>query len=217
MFWNGRLCNEIEFESSLNWNNISTHDFLIYFIPIFVYLEILYKIMNRIFLIGYMGAGKTTAGRELAKELELDFIDLDHFIQARYQKTVNQLFQEVGEDEFRNIERNMLKEVGEFENVVISSGGGTPCFFDNIEYMNQSGITIYLKATPEALSSRLNLCKDKRPLIKDKDEDELYKFVLASLVKREPFYSKAKIIFETEELVTREDVKKYVQQIIEKI
>lgn len=217
MFWNGRLCNEIEFESSLNWNNISTHDFLIYFIPIFVYLEILYKIMNRIFLIGYMGAGKTTAGRELAKELELDFIDLDHFIQARYQKTVNQLFQEVGEDEFRNIERNMLKEVGEFENVVISSGGGTPCFFDNIEYMNQSGITIYLKATPEALSSRLNLCKDKRPLIKDKDEDELYKFVLASLAKREPFYSKAKIIFETEELVTREDVKKYVQQIIEKI
>lgn len=171
--------------------------------------------MNRIFLIGYMGAGKTTAGRELAKELEMDFIDLDHFIQARYQKTVNQLFQEVGEAEFRNIERNMLKEVGEFENVVISSGGGTPCFFDNIEYMNQAGTTIYLKATPEALSSRLNLCKDKRPLIKDKNEDELYKFVLDSLVKREPFYSKAKIIFETEELVTKEDVRKYVLQIIE--
>lgn len=164
-----------------------------------------------------MGAGKTTAGRELAQELELEFIDLDHFIQARYQKTVNQLFQEVGESEFRIIEKNMLKEVGEFENVVISSGGGTPCFFDNMDYMNKVGTTIYLKATPEALSSRLNVCKDKRPLIKDKDEDELYRFVVESLKKREPFYLKAKIIFESEELVTREDVKKYVQQIIEKI
>lgn len=164
-----------------------------------------------------MGAGKTTAGRELAQELDLDFIDLDHFIQARFQKTVNQLFQEVGESEFRTIERNMLKEVGEFENVVISSGGGTPCFFDNMDYMNKVGTTIYLKATPEALSSRLNACKEKRPLIKDKDEDELYRFVIESLKKRESFYSKAQIIFESEELVTREDVKKYVRQIIEKI
>lgn len=199
------------------FNNIRTHIHCIYFISIFVYYEILYKMMNRIFLIGYMGAGKTTAGRELAKELNLDFIDLDNFIQARYQKTVNQLFQEIGEAEFRNIERNMLKEVGEFENVVISSGGGTPCFFDNMDYMNNAGITIYLKTTPETLASRLNLCKDKRPLIKDKNEDELYKFVLDSLEKRELFYSKAKIIFETEELVTREDIKRYVQQIIEKI
>lgn len=173
--------------------------------------------MKRIFLIGYMGAGKTTAGRELAKELNLDFIDLDHFIQARFQKTVNQLFQEVGENEFRNIERSMLREVGEFENVVISAGGGTPCFFDNMEYMNQAGTTIYLKASPEALSSRLNMCKDKRPLIKDKDEEELYLFVLESLEKRESFYLKAKIIFETEELVNREDVNKYVQQIKEKL
>ncbi|MDR3058230.1 MAG: shikimate kinase, partial [Prevotella sp.] len=73
--------------------------------------------MKRIFLIGYMGAGKTTAGRELAKELDLDFIDLDHFIQARYQKSVGQIFEETGESEFRNIERNMLREVGEFEDV----------------------------------------------------------------------------------------------------
>jgi len=164
-----------------------------------------------------MGAGKTTAGRELAKELGLDFIDLDHFIQARFQKTVNQLFQEVGENEFRIIERNMLREVGEFEDIVISAGGGTPCFFDNIDYMNTAGTTIYLKASPHALSSRLNTCKDKRPLIKDKNEEELYSFILENLEKREPFYSKAKIIFETEELVTKEDVKKYVQQIIEKI
>lgn len=171
--------------------------------------------MKRIFLIGYMGVGKTTIGRELAKELELDFIDLDHFIQGRFQKTVTQLFQDVGEAEFRNIEKKMLREVGEFENVLISSGGGTPCFFDNMKFMNQSGITIYLKASAEVLSSRLNLCKEKRPLIKDKNEEELYKFVVDSLDKRERFYSKAKIIFETEKFATNDDINRYVQQIKE--
>ena len=173
--------------------------------------------MKRIFLIGYMGAGKTTAGKELAKVLELEFIDLDHFIQARCQKTVSQLFQDVGEAEFRKIESTVLKEVGEFENVVISTGGGTPCFFDNMEYMNKAGTTVYLNAAPEALAARLNTCKEKRPLIKDKNEEELFAFVVESLEKRNPYYTQAQIIFETEELVNRDDVNKYVQQLIDKL
>lgn len=173
--------------------------------------------MKRIFLIGYMGAGKTTAGKELAKVLELEFIDLDHFIQARYQQTVSQLFQDVGEGEFRKIESSVLKEVGEFENVVISTGGGTPCFFDNMEYMNKAGTTVYLNAAPEALAARLNTCKEKRPLIKDKNEEELFAFVVESLEKRNPYYTQAQIIFETEELVNRDDVNKYVQQLIDKL
>jgi Shikimate kinase len=173
--------------------------------------------MKRIFLVGYMGAGKTTAGRELAKVLNVDFIDLDHFIQGRFQKTVSQLFAEVGESEFRKIEQKILKEVGEFEDVVISTGGGTPCFFDNMEYMNSAGITVYLKAQPEALASRLNTCKDKRPLIKDKNEEELYTFIVESLEKRELYYSKAKIILETKELINRDDINKYIQQLIEKL
>lgn len=173
--------------------------------------------MKRIFLIGYMGAGKTTAGRELAKELDLDFIDLDHFIQARYQKTISQIFQEVGESEFRIIESSMLKEVGEFENVVISTGGGTPCFFDNIDYMNKVGTTVYLRATPEALSERLNTCKEKRPLIKDKSKEELLAFVAENLEKREPYYTKATIIHEPDELINRDDISKYILQLIEKL
>lgn len=173
--------------------------------------------MKRLFLIGYMGAGKTTAGRELANTLNLEFIDLDHFIQARYQKTVNQLFDEYGEAEFRNIERKILHEVGEIENVVISTGGGTPCFFDNIDHMNAVGTPIYLKASPEALSARLNSCKEKRPLIRDKNADELYNFVKDTLAKREPFYSKAKVIFETKDLINREEVSSYVDQIIAKL
>lgn len=164
-----------------------------------------------------MGAGKTTAGKELAKVLELEFIDLDHFIQARYQKTVSQLFQDIGESEFRKIESSVLKEVGEFENVVISTGGGTPCFFDNMEYMNKAGTTVYLNAAPEALAVRLNTCKEKRPLIKDKNEEELLDFIVQSLEKRNPYYTQAQIIFETEELVNREDVNKYVQLLINKL
>lgn len=171
--------------------------------------------MKRIFLIGYMGAGKTTAGRELAKKLNLEFVDMDHYIQARFQKTVGQLFAEYGEEEFRNIERKILREVSDIEDVVISTGGGTPCFFDNIDYMNQAGMTIYLKASPKALSERLNSCKEKRPLIKDKNEQELHSFVVESLQKREPWYAKAQIIFGTEELVSRDDVDVYVQRLIE--
>lgn len=164
-----------------------------------------------------MGAGKTTVGRELAKELDLEFIDLDHFIQARYQKTISQIFHEMGESEFRIIENNMLKEVGDFENVVISTGGGTPCFFDNMDYMNSVGTTIYLKAAPKALADRLNTCKDKRPLIKDKNKEELLDFVAENLAKREPYYSKAIIIHEPGELVNKDDVNKYILQLIKKI
>lgn len=173
--------------------------------------------MQRIFLIGYMGVGKTTTGRQLAQTLGLEFIDMDHFIQTRFQKSVAMLFDEFGETEFRNIERKILHEIGDFEDVVVSTGGGAPCFFDNIDFMNEKGVTVYLKTSPELLSARLNTCKEKRPLIKDKSEDELYLFVKESLVKREPFYSKAKIVFENDELVSKEDAEKYVAKLIKAI
>ena len=86
--------------------------------------------MKRIFLIGYMGAGKTTVGKVLSRQLGLSFIDLDHYIEGRYHKTVGQLFAEKGEDAFRDIERRMLREVAAFEDVLVSTGGGAPCFFD---------------------------------------------------------------------------------------
>ena len=99
--------------------------------------------MKRIFLIGYMGAGKTTVGKVLSRQLGLSFVDLDHYIEGRYHKTVGQLFAEKGEEAFREIERRMLREVAAFENVLISTGGGTPCFFDNMEFMNAYGTTVY--------------------------------------------------------------------------
>ena len=148
--------------------------------------------MRRIILIGYMGAGKTTIGRQLARQLGLQFYDLDWYIESRRHKTVAQLFQEFGEEGFRKIEHNMLHEVAEFEDIVISCGGGTPCFFDNIDYMNQQGQVVYLKASPEVLHKHLLMGKGERPLLKGKSEEELITFIREQLEKREPFYSKAR-------------------------
>ena len=133
--------------------------------------------MTRIFLIGYMGAGKTTLGAALAKATGMSFIDLDLFIEQRFRKSISQIFAEKGEEEFRRIEQRMLHEVAEFEDVVISAGGGTPCFFDNMEYMNRQGMTVYLKATPEILRAHLRMGKQKRPLIAQKNDEELDAFI----------------------------------------
>ena len=148
--------------------------------------------MNRIILIGYMGAGKTTIGKALSKELGMMFYDLDWYIETRMHRTVAQIFAEKGEEGFRKIEHNMLHEVAEFENVIISCGGGTPCFFDNMDYLNEQGETVYLKARPEVLCSHLKMGKIERPLIKGKSPEELQQFIVEQLKKREPYYNKAK-------------------------
>lgn len=148
--------------------------------------------MRRIILIGYMGSGKTTVGKALAKDLNLPFYDLDWYIESRMRKTVAQIFEEKGEEGFRKIEHNMLHEVAEFEDVVISCGGGTPCFFDNIDYLNAQGDVVYLKAEPEVLYKHLMMGKGNRPLLKGKTPDELIEFIKEQLGKREEFYTKAK-------------------------
>lgn len=162
--------------------------------------------MKRIFLIGYMGAGKTTVGKDLAKRLGLSFVDLDCYIEGRYHKTVGQLFAEKGEDVFRDIERRMLHEVALFEDVLISTGGGAPCFFDNMEFMNTVGVTVYLKVSVEELAKRLELCKNTRPVLRGRSGDELTAFVAESLEKRTPFYTKATVIFDAEVMMTEIDV-----------
>ncbi len=156
--------------------------------------------MTRILLIGYMGAGKTTLGRALAAKLGITFIDLDNYIEQRFRKNISQIFAEKGEEGFRDIERRMLHEVAEFEDVIISTGGGTPCFFDNIEFMNSKGITVYLQVPVERLFIRLSIARKQRPLIKDKSDDELKAFIAEQLAKRELHYSKAQHTFEADKL-----------------
>ena len=171
--------------------------------------------MKRIILIGYMGSVKTTVGRALAKELVLPFYDLDWYIESRMRKKVSQIFAEQGEEGFRRIERNMLHEVAEFEDVVVSCGGGTPCFFDNMDYLNQQAQVVWLKATPEVLHRHLLMGKGDRPLLKGKSPDELIAFIREQLLVREPYYSKAHYTLDVSLMDNNEKIKITIEKLRE--
>ena len=173
--------------------------------------------MTRIILIGYMGAGKTTIGHALAKVLGVPFYDLDWYIESRMRKTVKQIFDEKGEDGFRSIEHNMLHEVAEFENVVVSCGGGTPCFFDNIDYMNSQADTVYLKATPEVLYEHLQMGRTVRPLLLGKSPEEVRTFIREQLQEREKFYTKARYTLDVNLMDIHEKINITVQELLRTI
>lgn len=173
--------------------------------------------MTRIFLIGYMGAGKTTLGKAFARAMGLTFIDLDWYIEERFHKTIRELFTERGEDAFRDLEKRMLHEVAEFEDVVISVGGGTPCFFDNVDYMNAAGDTVFLDVDVKVLFCRLKVAKQQRPILDGKDDEELMAFIGDALQKRLPFYMKAKYVFNGEMLEDRCQIQQSVERLKEQL
>ena len=155
---------------------------------------------QRVYLIGFMGSGKSTLGRWLANAMDgWTFIDMDHFIESKYHKTIPQIFADKGEAGFRTIEASCLKELSSFEKVIIGSGGGTPCFFDNMEVMNESGLSIYLKLSPQVIYDRLQTSKTQRPLLLDRHGDELLDFITEKLKEREDFYMQAKLIADANE------------------
>ena len=169
--------------------------------------------MTRIFLIGYMGAGETTLGKAFAREMNLSFVDQDWYIEERFHKTVQEIFAERGEQGFRELERQMLHEIAEFEDVVISTGGGAPCFYDNMDFMNLKGDTVFLNVTPEVLFSRLKMASQNRPILRGKSNEELKAFIAKTLEKRAPFYSKAKYIFNADELEDIYQIKSSVNKL----
>ena len=169
---------------------------------------------NRIYLIGYMGSGKTSIGKGLADKLGFQFIDTDHFIENRQRKTINEIFSQKGEDTFRFMEHKALEEISLFENVVISTGGGSPCFYSNMELMNKSGFTIYLKTSPEELTKRLNLTKNKRPLIKEKTSEEMQAFIAENIEKRNHYYDQAQLIFDAEQALAIPSINNIVDNLI---
>ncbi|MGQ7869629.1 shikimate kinase [Sunxiuqinia sp. sy24] len=155
----------------------------------------------KVFLIGYMGCGKSTMGRNLSDQLKIPFVDLDKYIEQKYFKAIPQIFSEEGEAEFRKKEQIALKEVAEFEEVIVATGGGAPCFFNNMEVMNQAGLCVFLDVATEELADRLIHSKTERPLIKGKSRDELVTFIEESLSGRRPFYEKAKCILRGDQIL----------------
>lgn len=154
-----------------------------------------------------MGSGKTTVGHALSQDLNLPFYDLDWYIESRMHSTVKEIFDTKGEEGFRRIEHNMLHEVAEFEDVIISCGGGTPCFFDNMDYLNQQGETVFLKCTPDVLYQHLKMGKTVRPLLLNKTPEEVREFINVQLKERELFYNKAKHIIDVTVMDNREKIK----------
>jgi len=153
-----------------------------------------------IYLIGFMGSGKSTTGRELASALGCSFIDLDKKIEEKAGKSISDIFSHDGEDVFRKTESDVLKNLQLTEPTVVSTGGGAPCHSDNMEFMAATGITVYLRMTPRQLAARLVNSKSERPLLKDVPNDDLISFIGKKLSLREKYYKRADIIISGKDL-----------------
>lgn len=160
-----------------------------------------------IYLIGFMGSGKTTVGKKLATQLNYNIIDLDDQIEEKYRITIPDIFNRFDENAFRKIEHDVLLETINLKNTVISTGGGTPCFFNNMEIINKNGTSVYLKLHPKSIHKRLLESKRRRPLIEDKTEEEQFNFIVSKLAERENFYQTAHHTIKAENLNLSELVK----------
>lgn len=170
-----------------------------------------------IFITGYMACGKTTFGRALARQLGRTFIDLDFYIEQRFRMSIKQIFETCGEERFREMEREMLHEAGEMLDVVIACGGGTPCFFDNSDFMLAHGTVVFLRTSPEKIVRRLIINRSRRPLMAGKSEEELLKAVSDGLAARLPYYTRAHITHDGEHLENKRQIASAVARFIENL
>lgn len=173
--------------------------------------------MKPIYLIGYMGAGKSTVGKKLAEHLAIDFIDSDLYIENRFRKRIIDLFAIWGEETFRKREAVVAEELSWFENVVISTGGGLPIYHNNMDRILESGISIYLQTSEDVLYNRLSLCKQTRPSIRHLEGDALREFIKTNLELRHPIYSKANIIVDVSHINCDDDEYDFVKELALKL
>ncbi len=162
----------------------------------------------RIYLIGFMGSGKSTLGKELASRLGCSFLDLDQFIELSCRKSVPEIFRDEGELSFREKERACLGQIAEKDHVVVATGGGAPCFFDNMEFMNRTGCCVFLDVQTGELARRLTNEKADRPLIRGKGPDELVRFIGAMMAERRPYYEKARCVVKGDSISVEDVIKK---------
>ena len=160
--------------------------------------------MKPVFLIGYMGCGKTTLGEALARCMKLRYIDLDEYIEGNQGKTVVEIFDELGENRFRELEVAALSEVAAMTDIIVGCGGGTPCHGDNMALMNKAGTTVWLTTSPERITARLLLPeqKSKRPKIKTLPPEQVLPLVEKELQARTPYYSLAQLQFDSTDIET---------------
>jgi shikimate kinase len=152
-----------------------------------------------LFLIGFMGSGKSTLGKRLAKKIDYDFADMDELLEQQEGMSVTEIFEQKGEAYFRHKETQLIQQFKPQQNRVIATGGGSPCFDQNMEIMNQKGITIYLRMTPAGLVNRLKNATELRPLLKNLTTDEqLLEYISEKLQHREPYYLQSKCIIKAE-------------------
>lgn len=163
-----------------------------------------------IFLIGYMGSGKSTLGKGLAKALSISWIDLDTEIESRYKISISDFFSKYGEFAFRDVEHKVLKDIVKIQDIVVSTGGGVPCFHNNMDLMNKSGFTIYLKATPEIILSRIGPFAWKRPLFQKMDGEDILEKITDHLNSREIYYKQAQLTIDA----TQPDIQELTKLIL---
>jgi shikimate kinase len=163
----------------------------------------------RIFLIGFMGSGKSHYGKKLARLLNYPFIDLDQHISTAHHLSITDIFKNHGEEYFREQEKNTLRElIKGWQEIVIGTGGGTPCFHNNMQMMNENGVTVYLKGSPTFLFHRVLPRKDSRPLMSGLNDTELMNFIESKLQERSPMYEQAKIIVDAKNITAKELMEK---------
>jgi len=152
----------------------------------------------RIYLVGFMGSGKSSLGKRLAKRLDFPFIDLDDEMEQLSGKSIPEIFEQQGELQFRRLESETLRKTVEYSSAVVATGGGTPCYFDNMEFINRNGISVYLRLTPQSLAWRLENTHKKRPLLRNCKGENLLHYIESKLQEREQFYAQAACILKGE-------------------
>ena len=166
----------------------------------------------RIFLIGFMGSGKTHWGKQLAKQLQIPFFDLDEVIEGKEKRSITQIFAECGEESFRMKEKETLEQlIDDYPSIVLSTGGGTPCFFNNIERMKKYGVVVWFNTHVEVLLTRLMKEKATRPLLKKIADDDMRSYIIRKLNERRMYYEQADVIIDKEDSMP---VNEFIQTIL---
>ncbi len=163
----------------------------------------------RLFFIGMPGSGKSTVAKEFALSIDSDFIDIDEYIESKHKQKISEIFELYGETKFREFENLALKEIINKDNIVIATGGGLPCFYNNMQIMKEAGKTIYLKVTYDTLFNRIKSDNNIRPLIKNKLDKEVKSYLNSTLIEREKFYNQANCIIDADN-----DIPEILKQII---